>query len=742
MNRCSTISTLPDQTDRSYTLRLYNNEERVDLPLYPAGTPRVLSEIVSSHKARVYFNRMYDGQLISSHTWDIRNMEVQINNYPVNMTFYPANGTIRFADNAYNKNIFFDSFGLCQIRLNFHCAQGWQTLESARFQVMVHPSEENASVDRMGRYVSSRNRILLFGTQSDYSSWIPPVNREIRSMEDKVRLLKKMTLVLESCWRWIRTNPRVDNSRSLSAAFSSGSSAIRYLMRNPEALHASSGLHGIQISGKAYLPVLPGRTSQVESTDVYENQAILAFLRAVYTDICSLRDQLMQAKQDLPTVCEERDGYITSTFFLFHASRLAMENLIEDLNVLASQYSSLYEAYRSAIPASEIVLSSMPVPTPAFRSLPAYRQIFEHMHAWYELSSVSAQDMRFMETFLQVTTLYEVFVLTRLLEYFLQEGFELLSARMHEYEFESEVLYENTSINNVFEFRREDLKVTLYYQPVIYDEKKQPEGLIDLYRNTSLSYPKGWGEPSRGKYYTPDYLIEIERDGTEGRRFILGDAKYTTIRNVKDYKIFPLVYKYLFSISCAKAEDRITGLYIFQGKSVDDKKEIVHSIYDLSSSPHTVFPQVEIISLNQSDAAHTHRQFLDLHALFEKQLDMPAPIRICPDEAESVQTEPVLPDVQEECADSAADGLTEVISECGNCQDADFEAEKDSAFLQQQEPVQASYGMPEDSQDSFPAEQSSDSEILLPDLQQTESAEASREAPLSLSLSWNLFDRS
>lgn len=623
MNPCSIISTLPDhKTVREYTLRLYNNEERVDLPLYPAGSPRVLSEIVTIPKIKVYFNHPYDGQLISSHTWDIKNMVVEVNNYPVNMTFYPANGTIRFSDNAYQHKIFYDSFGLSQIRVSFKCSQGWQTLESIRFQVLVHPGEENQTVDRMGRYISARNRILLFGTQSDYSSWTLPERAEQRSLEDKVRLLKKMALVMESCWRWIRTNPRVDNS-SCSKGYTGGFGAVAYLSRHPEALHASNALHGIRIGSRSYLPILPGKTSQVQSTDVYENQAVLAFLRNVYADIQELIRQLQQARHDLPTRTEEWEGFISSSFFMYHASRLAIENLLEDLDHLASQYSQLYEAYRSAIPASDMILSSMPIPTPAFRSLPAYRQIFEHMFAWFSLSSVTAQDMRFMETFLQVTTLYEVFVLSRLLEFMFQDGFELVSARMHHYEFDSEVLYENTSINNVFEFTREDLHVTLYYQPVIYDEKKQPEGLVGLYRNTSLSYPKGWAEPSRGKYYTPDYLIEISREGMPGKRYILGDAKYTTIRNVRDYKVFPLIYKYLFSLSCKDSNDRITGLYIFQGKSVDESRGIVHSIYDLSSSPHSVFPQMEIISLRYADAAVEKAQYESLRRLLSIQFQLP-----------------------------------------------------------------------------------------------------------------------
>lgn len=603
---------------REYTLRLYNNEERIDLPLYPAGSPQVLSEIVAMPKEKVFFDRTYDGQLLSSHTWDIENLEVQVNNYPVSMSFYKANGTIRFSESAGQRRIFSDCFGLCQFKLLFSSNEGLQILESVRFQVMVHPSEENQAIGRMGNYVAARNGILLYGTESDYSRAPQFTARQGGSMEDKVRLLQRMTLTLESCWRWIRTNPRVQTSENDGIKVGS-SQSVRYLATHPEMLHESNALHGIRIGRHSYLPSFPEKQSARASTDVYENQVILAFLKAVYEDIRALEVQLHQAKNDLPTRVEEREGYISSSFFMVSASRQAMENLQKDLETLDGEFSRLYEAYHSAIPAGEIVLNSMPAPTPAFTSLPAYRRIFEDIHNWFSLRAVSAQDMRFMETFLQITTLYEVFVLSRLLAFFQEAGFELVSARTHHYELDQEALYKNTSINNVFVYRRQGIQVTVYYQPVIYDAARKADSLVGLYRNTALSFPKGWAEPSRGKYYTPDYLIEISSDEFTGRRYILGDAKYTNLHNVQAYKVIPLVYKYLFSLSCYDPGDRITGLYIFQGKSVNQNKEIVHSIYNLAPNPHSVFPQTEIISLAREDEKSHTRQHESLLALLSLQ---------------------------------------------------------------------------------------------------------------------------
>jgi hypothetical protein len=119
----------------------------------------------------------------------------------------------------------------------------------------------------------------------------------------------------------------------------------------------------------------------------------------------------------------------------------------------------------------------------------------------------------------------------------------------------------------------------------------------------------------RGSYYTPDFVLKIESDQFVGSRYILGDAKYTSRANAINTKAQPLIYKYLFSLSCLHPQDQITGLWILHGKVTGQKgsgkgqkKDLTQSFYDRVPSPHSILPQVEIISVAETDEdVHSHQ---------------------------------------------------------------------------------------------------------------------------------------
>lgn len=610
---------------REFKLRLSNSSELLELDLHDQNEPEALSSAMELHKGRVYYSSAYEGELKSSFTRDVRGLEVLVNEYPVNITFLPQNGLIYFNDPVYKDRIFLDSYGLCQIKLIFHCNEGPKVLVSDRFTVMVRQSAESEYVSNMGVYTARHSSFLLYGTKSDYVKKVNRWRKGAYSLEDKVRQLKKSAAILESNWRSIHLNPRKNTiTTDQEADLSRNPSAyIQKLASSPGLLAPSNSTNGIRIGNTCYLPQTTRIHTTFSGTDVYENQCILAFIRDLYSSIQQLMDSISQTIQALPLKIERRDEYVSSSSFMFQAAALSLDNTLEDLKRLQSIYSSLYAAYSASIPARAIHLQKLPLPTNTFLKIPAYRQIYELMSTWYEMADVRVLDLRFMQTFLQITTLYEVYVLTKLGTLFEGMGFQRVSSRFIQYEFETETLYENSSINNIYEYVRDDVKVTLYYQPVIYDRMKRDLGVVELYRSTSISFPKGWAEPARGRYYTPDYVIRLEKEGHDGARWIIGDAKYTNYRNTRDHKVIPLVWKYLYSLACQKPNDKITGLYIFHGKSpeVTDMRRIIHSVYDLKENPHQEFPQTEIITLNESNPAAEALQMKALASLMELQLD-------------------------------------------------------------------------------------------------------------------------
>ena len=611
---------------REYSLRLFDDDrqERFDLALHPAGEEQPLSYLLEAPKVRIFAGGRYYAQIVSPRTNDIRYMEAQINHYPVESVFHANSGHLYFDSRSLPKNVFADTFGLARITLRFRDEDGMHHLHSDYMQVVVASSDEYFSVNAMGEYIAQFNQLLFYGTRADYIGRYTRKGAGLYSLEDKIRVLKRTAAMLEGSWRLIRQNPRRGTIESRSSAPGSMAETVRYLMNHPEALRPSNGTNGIRIGSKTYIPDLSKAPKTTSTTDVYENQVTLSFLKSVCEDIQSMIPELEQLISELPLKTATSDGLVSSASFMMSATRRSLHHTVNDLQELLSEYKHLYEVYCSAIPASEIPFSHEPKATPAFLRLPGYHHVYDGIHRWFAVKDVSVRDVRFVRTFLQITEMYEVYVLAKLSAFFTDWGFELTSSRKVVYEFESYSLYRNTEINNLFTYEKDDLKITLFYQPVLYDQSSEQTRVTGLVRSTSLSMPiKGSGEPAHGTYYTPDYVFRIESDRWKGARYILADAKYASSRNVRDFKMFPLLFKYLFSLTPLNSQDQITGLYVFNGKSENpnDRLDLVHSVYDLVDDPHRVFPQAEIISFYEYAGQRQKDQFDVLRALFEIQFE-------------------------------------------------------------------------------------------------------------------------
>ncbi len=610
---------------REYKLRLLSEEslDLVELQLHPATSHQPLADLIKIPSVKVFSSRPYHAQLLTANTSEIRSLEILINGYPAPHTFHAHTGNIMFHSPGNGERIFADSFGLSHIILEFKTTEGPIRLKSEYFQVMVRPDDENFSVNSMGCYAARHNRLLLYGTQKDYIRFEPHYAHEQYSMEDKIRLFKQAGILLENAWQSIRMNPRTTSGQIIKEHQYLDACKLQQLNRHPEHLIPVSTANGIRIGHRSYVPDFGRLSNANTSTDVYENQVILSFIQTVIKETADMIPKIDAYKKQLPVRFDTSGIFVTSSTYMARATQLTLEDMIKDLQEIKAEFCRLYERYQAIIPASQFELTSPPRMTAAFSRRPGYRQIFGSIGQWFLMRNVSAGDIRFATTFLQITTLYEVYVLSKLGRFFLDWGFELVSAKMISPQRREETFYEPPSINNIFVYKRDSVKVTLFYQPVIYGQKSARQSSCNLIRNTSLSFPRGWGEATSGRYYTPDYVFKLESDHWQGARYILGDAKYATYRNVRDYKVIPLAYKYLFSLSPSDPQDEITGLYIFHGKKAQayESASIASSVYDLVQSGHQIFPQVEIIGLSESIRTDEAGQFAALRKLFLVQFE-------------------------------------------------------------------------------------------------------------------------
>lgn len=613
-------------------LRLYDDyrAELIEVPLHPADEVLPLSYLLKAQKAQVYATGSYSAQLSVPRAGYIRHVEVQLNHYPISATYYANTNRLYFAPGGRSKSIFADAFGFARFTIRVTYASGpAQMFYSDYIEVITPLTDENYSVNSMGAYIARHNPMLFYGTREDYDTREGSKGPGYYSLEDKIRQLKQTATLFERSWRLIRLRPRKAALHSQNGSSQSMQASVRYLLGHPEALHrVRDSRVGLRIGMNTYIPDLSHVDQTLSTTDVYENQVTLSFLKGVCDDIEAMIPELAREKKLIPARSVLHDKTITnmqnSAAFLYEVMKNSFDSTENELRDLLAGFRYLYQVYSRAIPARLIELKKAPTLTPAFRQLPAYRLIYESISRCFARKNVSVGDLRFVRTFLQITEMYEVYVLTKLGEFFESSGFQRIRSYRVNYTFESDTFYKNTEINNVYIYQKDDLKITLYYQPVIYNHKHPDRAITGLGRSTSISMPiKGSEESSYGTYYTPDYVFRIESPKWKGARYILGDAKYSTSHDVKKQKIFPLIFKYLFSISPIHPDDQITGLYVFNGRNpeVQTRLCIARSIYDLVRDSESIFPQVEIISLYEYPGTRQADQFEALQRLFTNQIE-------------------------------------------------------------------------------------------------------------------------
>lgn len=153
--------------------------------------------------------------------------------------------------------------------------------------------------------------------------------------------------------------------------------------------------------------------------------------------------------------------------------------------------------------------------------------------------------------------------------------------------------YMNTNCNNTFIFDDNDKIVKLYYQPVIYDSDRSHVNGVGLYRNNTISLNSDGEIGGNGHYYVPDYLVKVESLGKT--KYVIIDAKFSSIKTVKRYYVSQLAYKYLFSLSTALEEEQISGLCIIYGKC--DEENRPQTIYNKQLTNTTISPFAELLPM-------------------------------------------------------------------------------------------------------------------------------------------------
>lgn len=601
----------------AFTLFLFSyGRDTQELELHPHSMESSIVDTMKPTENRVFNNYEYSGQLQSDDSHSITDFCLYLNGSFVQTEYRTQDGTFSIRDSAFGAKPFTECYGYIQLTVQFIADGEPYSLDTNYIPVMVRKGIQNDSVRRMADYVYHNNESLLFSNvmlPKDASSLKDSARKTI---ESRILLLFEIERVFESNYAYFKMNSRfttvqyehIDHFEKLQYI---SATTMYYISQHPNELQRTTTSAGIKVGKQHYQPDRTLITNNTQSFDIYENREIVGFLTSLYMEIVKMREEIENLIIKAPKAPTESGNYVISAFFIFASTLAALNSIVSALRNLQSKFAALFSGYSGIfhIKGNRVVKPSKP--TAIFMSIPQYRQIYDCMNAWFKMGVVNLNEERYMLSFLKISSLYEVYVLLKLNNYFIENGYALTQTRHIQYQFSYKTFYKNTSCNNLYVFQQGEHKISVYYQPVIYNADHSDKTGIGLYRNTTISFPKWLDDESTGSYYTPDFLLKIENATLSSTKYVIADAKFSTTKNVKANQVALLSYKYLFSISPIDLSDTIAGLLIINGQS-EDENDAVTDIYDKSLTPGKIDPQADILTLteNSTNNASSHSQLL------------------------------------------------------------------------------------------------------------------------------------
>lgn len=552
----------------------------------------VVEEILSVH-SKVYSDGIYVIRMNNSEK--MTDIDVYVNGNFV-ATDYRDN-KIYFCGE--NRNVFAGIIGFAQISLYITYQDGnTEWLYSEYTSVLIKATDTNKSLDVMLRYVYGNQEDILqrdvkvtgIGKQS---------NQRFDDFWSQIVLLEEIANVYENNYGYFKANCRyklekvevMDRAEKLQEV---DSKTIQYISQHPEYLKNS--VSGIKYGRQYFLPSKTLMMQKRITNDIYENQIVISFLEHIWGEVTLLSERIREYIRMLHTESEYEDGYIVSSYLLYVNAKETLNEFVDRISELEKQYHKLVVSYAQILNVKRITMDKRPEPTAIFMNLPQYNRIYTCILRWYGKSGYDLVNERVMLNFTNAPSIYEVYVLIKIINHIKDFGYKLKEAKTASYPKQANWIYKNQNYNNTYIFTNENSRITLYYEPVIYDENRTNVNGIALYRNNSFSLNRETDDERQGHYYVPDYIIKYEADDRE--RYLICDAKFSRKSKVQHQLMPDLVYKYLTSVSVIQENAEIVGLFVFYG--LNEANSNIESFYDRQIKDGKIItPKIELFPLSE-----------------------------------------------------------------------------------------------------------------------------------------------
>lgn len=590
----------------SFSVELSENDERKN---------SIEQIITKSSDVCVFSDLSYEFALSCEETITIQDVNVYINDVYEPSVF--NNGRIMFpGGGSSDRRIFMDCYGFVEISLVVSDTDGKEYQYTTEYlPVLVRRGELNNAVKAMVNYVYSNQELLLFNGEPKAKSPANLKESGYQNLSAQIILAEEIAAIYESSFGYFKANSRfkidkiskVDRFEHLQYVTPA---TVQFIATHPEELRRISSYSGIRMGKSVYQPEKTLSMHNERSYDIYENQVVLGFIRKMMDSIDELYEHCCSLLEQIPGNESYGDEYIYSSFFMFAETKRMLENGLARLTNLRTKFAHLWTMYSGALKIKPEIMINEPRPSHIFLSVPQYNRIFVQIHKWFQFGIYDFTKENFMLSFIKISLLYEGYLLAKMIAYFQSRGYVLENTRKCVYPIKRNWKYKNTNCVNTFFFRNDRHKLTLYYQPVIYDIDESGINGIGLIRNNSIPVLNGDSDDNRsgGHYYSPDYLIKMEDDSSA--RYLILDAKFSDLACVRHHHVKDLAFKYLFSISSVRPTDIVVGLCIIYGKCKVSNQ--IQSVYDKQLQNQQITPITELLPLIESVANDGHYSNLDV----------------------------------------------------------------------------------------------------------------------------------
>ncbi|MCL1995753.1 MAG: DUF2357 domain-containing protein [Defluviitaleaceae bacterium] len=583
--------------------------------LYPSTGERLPPSEGLHFSENLYADLAYDARLQCKDLDSIQNVRFYVNDELKECNFFK--GEISFPNNEHR--IFFETYGFLDITIVVEYNNGPELrLRSNYISVLVKPGTLNDNVRAMTNYVyQNQDKFLLVG-DSRHRKTTTQEKSDDKGLDGRIELAEEIAINYENSFSYFKANSRfkieekstverIEKLRYITPR------TLQYTVQHPEHLRPAMA-SGISYMGRYYHPERTLSAYQVYSTDIYENENILRFIRTILMQVQEIKQNVSTLVESLPKN-EDFDGeYIFSPYYVFGMAKEHLEVSLMRIDSLIHKFSQMWGMYRNLfnqIPLERLgLINAPPRATAIFLGVPQYNRIFVQICHWFDMGFYNLGKESFMLNFIKLSSLYETYALAKLINFF-RHKYTLKDTLKCEYPIFENWRYKNIDIYNTFVFEGKNKTITLYYQPVIYDRDYSKINGVGLYRNNSISFSNSEDIDYKGNYYVPDFLVKIE-ENKRNAQYIICDAKFSSLRTIKNHYISALTYKYLFSLSTTKATDTILGLCIIYGQAQAD--DAPSTIYDKQSPFHQIYPFAELLPLAEGTLKEKHFEFM--HDIF------------------------------------------------------------------------------------------------------------------------------